>query len=146
MQKYYKYQYRFNASHSMDSNPEHAHMHTFTVGLYIGREQEWIFNDIDSVVRDYLEPYEQAYLNDLPEFRGRVPNLENLGDVLFEGLERKLAEQGATVYQLDIGDNPLSVYQISTRLHLPMSVCKEVQEEETAEVLQQVAATTESGK
>lgn len=127
MQRYYKYQYRFNASHCTDACREHAHMHSFTIELYVSKPQQGeqiLFFDMDDMVNQYLDRYNQKYLNDLEPFGGVLPSLENMGDLFFEELLVLLGEKGITLYQLDICENPLRVYQVSTRLHLPMSVVR----------------------
>lgn len=122
MQKYYKYQYRFNASHSFDNRQESAHMHSFTVTIYVSKyrqSEQIMFFDIDHVVNDYLKQFEQCYLNDVPAFTDIIPNIENMGDLFFEELKECLLQIGVGLYQLDIFENPLSIYQVSSRIHLP---------------------------
>ncbi len=122
MQRYYKYQYRFNASHSFDYKKEHAHPHTFTVTIYISRQdqdEQILFFDIDKIINRYLAQYEHCYLNDLPAFETLIPNLENLGDTFFDDIHTELQQIGIQLYQLDIAENPLSVYQVCSRIHLP---------------------------
>ena len=122
MQKYYKYQYRFNATHSFDYRKEHEHQHTFTITIYVSRDaqaEQIMFYDIDRVVRTYLEPYDHCVLNVLPAFEHLVPNIENMGNVFYENLKSCLAEIGVHLYQLDIFENPLSIYEVSSRIHLP---------------------------
>ncbi len=126
MQKYYKYQYHFNASHATDDTQEHAHMHSFTMELYVSKLQseQILFFDMDDVVNQYLERYHQKLLNELPPFKAMVPSLENMGDLFFEELYLILREKGIALHQLDICENPLRVYQVSTRVHLPASVMR----------------------
>lgn len=122
MQKYYKYQYRFNASHSFGYNSDNVHMHTFTLTLYVSKQsksEQIMFYDIDKVVNKYLKQYEQSYLNEKPEFTDKEPNIENIGDTFFEELKTWLSEIEVDLYQLDIYENPLSIYQVSSRIHLP---------------------------
>ena len=124
MQKYYKYQYRFNATHSFDYKKEHQHQHTFTITIYVSKEQQTeqiMFFDIDKIVTQYLNQYEHCVLNDIPAFQTLVPNMENIGDVFFEDLKTSLYEIGVNLYQLDIYTTPLSIYQVSSRIHLPAS-------------------------
>ncbi len=128
MQKYYKYQYRFNASHSFDYVVVNAHMHTFTVTIYVSRRKQAdqiLFFDIDRVVKEYLEQFEGCYLNEKIEFKNRVPNIENMGDIFYEELKECLSRIGIELYQLDISENPLSIYQVSSRIHLPACYLRE---------------------
>ncbi len=126
MHKYYKYQYRFNASHSFANQKEH--MHTFTVTIYVSKNEQAeqiMFFDIDKVVQTYLQRFEQKYLNDMPEFTDCFPNVENIGDIFFEKVRELLADIGIILYQLDIYENPLSVYQVSSRIHIPACYVKD---------------------
>lgn len=122
MVKYYKYQYRFNASHSFNTPGSNIHMHTFTITLYVSNmedSQQVMFYDIDKIVNDYLGQFENKYLNELDTFRGVIPDLEHMGDIFFGEIKDILGELDMKLYQLDICENPLKVYQVSSRLHLP---------------------------
>ncbi|MBO5237937.1 MAG: 6-carboxytetrahydropterin synthase [Lachnospiraceae bacterium] len=122
MQKYYKYQYRFNASHSFDYIKEHEHQHTFTITLYVSKvnqSEQIMFFDFDKVVNEYLKQYEYSVLNEVPVFAHLVPNIENMGNVFYDDLKFLLKKLDINLYQLDISENPLSTYQISSRIHLP---------------------------
>ncbi|MBQ8147475.1 MAG: 6-carboxytetrahydropterin synthase [Lachnospiraceae bacterium] len=122
MLKYYKYQYRFNATHSFDYQKEHEHQHTFTVTLYVSKERQndpIMFYDFDKAVHQYLDQFEHCILNEHPLFIHTVPNIENMGNVFFDDLKRLLKKLNICLYQLDISENPLSTYQISSRIHLP---------------------------
>lgn len=97
-------------------------MHSFTVTIYVSRHrqsEQIMFFDIDRVVNDYLKQFEQCYLNDMPVFSDRIPNIENMGDLFFEELKECLFNIGVGLYQLDIFENPLSIYQVSSRIHIP---------------------------
>ncbi len=122
MQRYYKYVYRFHASHSLDYEIAHAHPHTFSITLYVSSQAETdtlLFSEVDVILHDYLKPYEHCYLNDLPAFATQLPNLENLGDTFFDALRDRLLMHDIQLYQLDISENPLNTYQVSSRIHIP---------------------------
>ena len=59
------------------------------------------------------------YLNELPEFEGCGNTLETIGDYFYEKLRKQLMKSGMELYQLDISENPLCVYQVSDRMLLP---------------------------
>lgn len=129
MQKYYKFQYRFNASHTFDYDEAHAHMHTFTLTLYLGKKKEGEqieFSALDKSIEQYLGRFEHCYLNDEPEFEELTPNIENMGEVFFEAIGRYLIQTGVVLYQLDIYENPTSIYQVSKRIHLPACYVRDV--------------------
>jgi len=122
MFQYYVYKYYFNAEHSFRNQREKAHSHTFTVVLYIGgieKGQDIPFFEMDAIVKAYFTNFRGQYLNAMPEFAGKEPNIENMGDVFYEALWERLKEVGLALYQLDISENPLCVYQVSDRILLP---------------------------
>ena len=106
----------------MDNDKEHAHQHTFGVYLYVGCRDEnkaGMFFDFDSIGKTYFEGFEQKYLNDCEQFKELIPNIENMGDIFFEELTDRLKGTDYNLYQLDIFDNIMSVYQVSDRILLP---------------------------
>lgn len=122
MQKYYKYQYRFNASHSMDNNIGNKHQHTFSVCLYVShsnQEDTIMFFEFDNVAKEYFEQFKHKYLNECEQFKELVPNIENMGDVFFDDLSDVLIKINVRLHQLDIYENITSIYQVSERIHLP---------------------------
>ncbi len=126
MNKYYKYQYRFNASHSFAN--QNQHMHTFTVTVYVSKDkqaEQIMFHDIDQVLKEFFGSYEHKYLNDMSDFSECSPSIENIGDIFFERVYTLLGKLGIVLYQLDIFENPLSVYQVSSRIHIPACYVKE---------------------
>lgn len=123
MRTYYICKYYFNASHSFQNNKELAHLHTFTIVLYVGRrnlQDETDVKIVDQQVRQYLAQYEGSYLNDLDEFIDTNASIEAIGDIFYEALKGLLRGTAFSLYQLDISDNPLSVYQVADRILLPI--------------------------
>lgn len=123
VRNYYICKYYFNASHSFQNNRESAHSHTFTIVLYVGRrnlQDETDVKIVDQEVKKYLERYEGSYLNDLDEFTGTDASIETIGDTFYEALKILLRETAFSLYQLDVSDNPLSVYQVADRILLPI--------------------------
>lgn len=122
MFNYYIYKSYFNAKHSFDGSAEGVHGHSFTVVTYIGLPpggEQIPFYRIEAVVSSFVDRYRGRYLNDLPEFAGRENTLETIGDVFYEELKELLLRSELELYELDISENPLCVYQVSDRLLLP---------------------------
>ena len=115
----------------MTGNYENAHSHTFSVVLSLSEIKtkenhiENFFYDLDQELQLFFDQYRFCYLNSLPEFITKVPSIENIGDFLYDKLFTLLKEKGIHLYQLDISDNPLSVYQVSDRILLPSTNMKE---------------------
>lgn len=121
MLEYYIYKYYFNAGHSFDNDREKAHFHTFQLVLHIGmkdKASQYLFNEMDQSVREYLGRYEGSYLNDMEEFRDRGTNIEDIGEVFYNDLLKYMKKRGYWLYQLEISENPLCVYIVSNRIML----------------------------
>ena len=58
------------------------------------------------------------YLNEEKAFEGRETNIEDIGEVFYEDLLKKMKEKGFRLYQLEISENPLCVYIVSNRIML----------------------------
>ena len=123
MRCYYRCQYYFNARHSFDGKKEKAHAHTFTILLYLGfrnkEEQSANMSVADTIVTDFLKNYENRYLNELDGFQNTKATLEDIGNLFYEKLKELFRKTKLSLYQLDIAENPLSVYQVADRILLP---------------------------
>lgn len=100
---------------------EKKHSHTFQIVLYVGASEaggQHLFGDMDQNVREYLSQYEGGYLNDMPPFSGRGTTIEDIGEVFYEDLKKRMKDKGFRLYQLEISENPLCVYIVSNRIML----------------------------
>lgn len=121
MLEYYIYKYYFNAGHSFGNDRAKEHYHTFQLVLYVGGHdvgKQNLFREMDQSVREYLKQYEGRYLNEEKAFEGRETNIEDIGEVFYEDLLKKMKEKGFRLYQLEISENPLCVYIVSNRIML----------------------------
>ncbi len=122
MRCYYVSRYYMNASHSFYGNRETAHSHTFTVVLYIGKRKEQKESEleiVDCYAEELLSRLEGRYLNELPMFQNTNASIEDIGNYLYETLKVRFRTTNYSLYQLDIADNPLSVYRVADRILLP---------------------------
>lgn len=125
--QYYKFKYYFSAKHSMLHDGIGMHPHTFTITLYTKQLTEDsfdVFQKIDSYMECYIKKLSGANLNDLPCFSGQIPTIEVIGQVLFEELREQLKTIELDLMQLDISENPLHIYSISSQLLLCSSHIK----------------------
>lgn len=121
MLKYYVCKYYLNATHSFDNDAEHAHAHTFTISFSIQQPDEenyFSFNDIDRIIYSYIQKFEGKYLNAEPEFKTLSPTIENIGDVLLDMVGKRLKDEDVELLQVEICENPLRIYSVSTKLLL----------------------------
>lgn len=122
MFNYYIYRMYFNAKHSFNGDVSKIHGHSFTVVTYIGmkdKDEEIPFFKLEAIISSFIDRYRGKYLNELPEFAGCENTLETIGDFFYEELRQMLEKNSMELYQLDISENPLCVYQVSDRLLLP---------------------------
>lgn len=128
MIEYHVYKYNFNAKHSIQNEMEKMHFHTFTVVLHLGSKNELkeaSYREIDLIAKEFFSGFEGQYLNNCMEFMELESNLENMGEVFYEKLKAQYEERGYYLYQLDISENPLCVFQISDRILLPIQSMKD---------------------
>ena len=113
----YCFHYFLSILHSADNNLEHKHSHTLEIVIYLSGEidKSARFDTIEKYAEDYLRQYENEYLNILPEFEQNA-NIENIGDVFFEGIERELEQHGLLLERLEIGETPLRTYIVTREL------------------------------
>ncbi len=111
----YCFHYLLPMTHSADNYKEHIHSHTLEITVYISGKgtvnEEFSVNE--RYAGDVLKRYENAYFNELPEF-GRDASIENVGEVFFRILTDVLAQADVDLLRLEIGENPLRQYVIST--------------------------------
>lgn len=74
---------------------------------------------IDSYAEHLLTTLEGRYLNDLPMFCENDASIEDIGNYLYETWKVQFRKTNFSLYQLDISDNPLSVYRVADRILLP---------------------------
>jgi len=118
--------------HSTDDQYDHRHSHSVEIITYVesDRAEGEAFDTIEGFTRDYLTYFDQKYLNDLPEFSTVIgteigahtdqsmrtrATIEQLGHVIFEGLQEKLQRHNLILRQLMIGETPLRMYTLSRK-------------------------------
>ena len=112
MFNYYIYRTYFNAKHSFNGDITKIHGHSFTVVTYIGMKdskEDIPFFKLEAIISSFIDQYRGRYLN----------TLETIGDYFYEKLRKQFMKSGMELYQLDISENPLCVYQVSDRMLLP---------------------------
>ena len=107
--KCYKIKYRLGITHSVDNNEKNKHNHILEGEIFAKpSDDDFVeFSDMENMVNETLEEYKNKYLNDLEEFNGDA-NIENVE--LFMVFEKN----GWALIRLEIGENPLRIYSVST--------------------------------
>ncbi len=67
----------------------------------------WVldFNHVAAVLRELVEPYEHAFLNEVPPFDDLNPTAENLARVVADALAIKLDDGRARVARVEVWEN-----------------------------------------
>jgi 6-pyruvoyltetrahydropterin/6-carboxytetrahydropterin synthase len=61
--------------------------------------------DLATLVRERItDPCEHQYLNDLPLFRGVIPTMENIAQVVWREIEAPLAAKGMRLVEVRVGE------------------------------------------
>ena len=104
--------------HSKDGDVKNVHIHTVELGTYMlvdeTKNKVGRFDDLESIVKEVTEPYRDCYLNELEGFADN-PNIEYLGEVLFEKIEEALSKKEIYLERFEISENPLRVYILTRR-------------------------------
>ena len=125
MNRYYRYQYKLNTSHSTNNDEMKSHNHTFIIYLVMSQvDKDTIlrYEDYEKVEREidaYFIQYTKVYLNEMSIFKDRIPTIETMGEVFYEQLKIRLEEHGVALLQLEIGESPVRFYIISDCILIP---------------------------
>lgn len=104
--------------HSKNGNEENVHVHTVELGTYMlvdeTKNKVERFDDLESIVKEVIEPYRDCYLNELEGF-ANDSRIEYLGEVLFEKIEETLSKKEIYLERFEISENPLRTYILTRR-------------------------------
>lgn len=113
----YKYKFRLNVSHSINSTIENMnpHSHTLEVTLYMKQEtKEFIgYEEVEKKVEEYLKAYMGNYLNNTEPFDKIDPTIENIGNEFYEKIQYILKGNKFKLLKLDISETPTRIYSVS---------------------------------
>ena len=111
----YCFHYLLTMTHSTDNIKEHIHSHTLEITVYIsgGLTENEEFSKSERHAGDVLKQYENRYFNEIADFGGDA-SVVNVGEVFFRKLTTVLGSLGIELKRLEIGENPLRQYVIST--------------------------------
>ena len=112
--KCYRLKYRLTMSHSATNRRENEHNHVLEIEIFAYPQMNRFveFGEMEEIVSQCLDGYQNRYLNDMEEFCGDT-SLENKGEILYLKLEKAFLVQGWTVERFEISETPLRVYVIT---------------------------------
>lgn len=118
-QKEYCFVFFLNIRHSFYSEAElgKKHSHTWEIEITMHPRSNTIvrFRDVELVVLDYLEGYQDKYLNTIPPFHHMNPSIENFLDSIVGGLDEIMQENDWELLRVTIAENPTRSYMIELR-------------------------------
>ncbi len=109
----FRLKYRLPMQHSFDGLEEHRHHHVIEIEVFArNASAEFIeFGQMEKMMKQYLDPYQNAYLNEYREFGGDT-TIENIGEVFYERLSQIFDEHKWFISRFEISETPLRVYAI----------------------------------
>lgn len=115
----YRFYFHFNAMHNIaPDNPKKMHTHTFRIVVYVRGKKEDIevYNKCQMALDEYLRRFRGTKLNQMPQFKGAIPTIEVIAQVLYDELTKVALESDVDIIKLEVGDSPLSSYCIAKEL------------------------------
>lgn len=99
--------------HSLTGSRADSHLHSLSIAVYLSFSGKGTlrFDRVQQMLNGCLEPYQNQFLNELPEFAG-VATIEQAGEVFYRRLRDTAAEFGLTLERFEIEETPLRTYII----------------------------------
>ena len=115
----YKYKFRLNVSHGLNSGTTKDHHHTMEITLYIeDRKKDFeSYEEIEKIVDRYLKKYSGKYLNETLPFNEIDPTIENIGKEFYKEIKSIANNNSYNLRALEISEIPTRVYVVSELLN-----------------------------
>ncbi len=113
----YKFKFYLNARHGIYINGKlgQAHPHTWEIILHVvkGKDQFVQFDSLEKMVEQFMEPYQNRLLNEIPPFDMINPTLENCAHYFKDRLQEILNREGWIFLMMEMSESPARSYVIS---------------------------------
>ncbi len=98
--------------HSVVLN-KNIHHHVIEVEVYARPESDEFveFSDMDKLLCQVLDKYQNKYLNECEEFNGNT-TMEGIGELFYRKLDEAFRASGRKIVRLSISETPLRTYSI----------------------------------
>lgn len=105
----------FDAAHSLRGyrgKCENLHGHRFEVVASLGVEKlneiglAYDFRELKQHLRELLEKWDHAYLNDTPPFDTLNPSSENIAVAIYQELHSQLIHTPVSIYSVQVWESP----------------------------------------
>lgn len=115
-QREYQFIFFLNIKHSFYSETELGKKHSHTWELEVSMhpmENELVrFREVEQVIQDYLERFQDKYLNMIKPFDRLNPSIENFLDHVAGDIDQRMREKDWEIKELRISENPTRTYAI----------------------------------
>ena len=115
----YRLKFYLNAKHYIIINGHkgetHPHTWEFTLSIRYGRSSFVEFSTFEKGISDYIAPFQNQVMNEMPPFDAILPTLENLTDYFANEFHRIIYEIGGILTQVEASETPTRSYI----LHIP---------------------------
>jgi 6-pyruvoyl tetrahydropterin synthase-like protein len=111
----YSYQFYLYAQHSVSISGRagFAHPHTWSFIANFGAHKSFSkFTEIEEIINEVIEPYQNCYLNEKEPFVKLNPTMENIGEVFYRKIEDVLKAREITIKGLEISETPVRTYVV----------------------------------
>lgn len=116
MKTYYKFKFYLNGKHSVTFEGKNSNIHPHTWEITVLLEADYSntvnFTDFEKTFEKYFLNYEGKYLNELEEFIGINPTMENIGKIIYNNIKMFVNDKGLDFISLEISENPTRTYII----------------------------------
>jgi len=113
----YKLKYYLNCRHAIYINGElgEIHPHTWEIVTYLAMVKEGFvpFNDIEKVIDELLDQYQDQVINEKNPFDVINPTLENCAHYFREIIAERLNKMGWIMLMMEISETPSRSYVMS---------------------------------
>lgn len=110
----YRFKFYLNALHFVVFNgqkgQEHPHTWEITVDIMINKRTFIEFRKFEEKIEDFLEPYQDKLMNNIPPFDVIIPTLENIVDQFAGPLSEIIHDLGARLIRIEGKETPTRGY------------------------------------
>ncbi len=117
--KYRTYRYKFylDANHYIytpagERGMVHPHTWEFAVELKNRNGDFVMFSDIERMINEVLQPFQNICLNDVEPFDKKIPTLENIGEHFKDVMGKRMLELNWELLRMEISETPSRSYII----------------------------------
>lgn len=113
----YKFKFYINASHAIYINGKlgERHPHTWEIVLCTLKIQEDFvqFDRVEQQIEEFIDQFQESYMNDIPPFDLINPTLENCCEYFKDQISELLRKEGWLLLMIEMSETPTRSYVIN---------------------------------